>query len=41
MFFDFITVKLPDLMSVLKSQKTIDFINENYNGVVVPFFTVE
>ena len=33
--------KIQDLMSVLKSQKTIDFINENYNGVVVPFFTVE
>lgn len=33
--------KIQDLMSVLKSQKTIDFIKENYNGVVVPFFTVE
>ena len=33
--------KIQDLMSVLKSQKTIDFINENYNGVGVPFFTVE
>lgn len=33
--------KIKDLMSVLKSQKTIDFINENYQGIVVPFFTVE
>lgn len=33
--------KIKDLMSMLKSQKTIDFINENYDGIVVPFFTVE
>ena len=33
--------KIKDLMSVLKSQKTIDFINEKYDGIVVPFFTVE
>ena len=33
--------KIKDLLSVLKSQKTIDFINEKYDGIVVPFFTVE
>ena len=33
--------KIKDLLSVLKSQKTIDFINEKYKGIVVPFFTVE
>ena len=28
-------------VSVLRSQKTIDFINENYDGIVVPFFEAE
>ncbi len=35
------TQKIKDLMSVLRSQKTIDFINENYDGIVVPFFEAE
>lgn len=35
------TQKIKDLMSVLRSQKTIDFINENYDGIVVSFFEAE
>lgn len=33
--------KIKDLLSVLKSQKTADFINEQYDGIVVPFFEVK
>lgn len=33
--------KIKDLLEVLESQKTIDFINEKYEGVVVPVFEVK
>ena len=33
-----ISQKIQDLLSVLETQKTVDFIKENYNGVVVPVF---
>lgn len=33
--------KIKDLLEVLESQKTVDFINENYDGVVVPVFDVK
>lgn len=33
--------KIQDLLSVLETQKTVDFIEENYNGVVVPVFEVK
>ena len=33
--------KIQDLLSVLETQKTVDYIEENYGGVVVPVFEVK
>lgn len=33
--------KIKDLLEVLETQKTVDFIEENYDGVVVPVFEVK
>ncbi|WP_297236910.1 MetQ/NlpA family ABC transporter substrate-binding protein [uncultured Faecalicoccus sp.] len=33
--------KIKDLLDVLETQKTVDFINDTYDGVVLSVFDVE